>query len=97
MKHVAKAQPIAVGEASGTNNMAREVNGLLAIRQDRLYADPISVLNLEFSKLIAGSLQALRSVVAQRYCYTLLVSVDPFDPDVVGRSRCGEASGVVDD
>ena len=77
--------------------MACQVNCPLAIRQDRFNTNPVPVFDLEIVDCAAGGLWALLAVIGQGYRHTLMVGVNPFDPDVAERSRGGESTGILDD
>jgi hypothetical protein len=96
VKHVAEAHAVAIGQTSGTNDMACEVNGLVAVRQDRIHANPVSILDLEIVDRIPVSLLALCAVIVQRHRYALMVGVDAVNPDVAERSCRGKSARVLD-
>src|ERR1700679_3813132 len=96
VEHIAKAQAVAIGPASRTHDMAREVNGSLAVGQDRFNTNPVSILDLKIVDCTPGRRCVLRVLIGQSYCHTLMVPINPLDPDVTERSCGSNSAGVLD-
>src|ERR1700744_5876562 len=97
-KHITQAHAVAIRQTSGTNDMSCEVNGPMAVRQDRFNANPGSLPDLELVDRIPISLQVLCAVIVQSHRYALLMAgVNAFDSDVAERFRGGKAARVPDD
>jgi hypothetical protein len=97
MEYIAEAHAVAVGQPSGTHDMTCEVNGPLTVWQDRLDANPVSILDLEIVSRVSACRQMLCVVIGKSYRHALMVGVNSFDPDVAERSRRGKSARVLDD
>ena len=97
VQHIAEAHAIRVGQPAWTYNVAFQINDALAVWQDRLNANAVSILYLKICDGVAIGLRTLFAIEMQCYRLALTVGIDAFDRDVAERSRDRKAAGIIDD